>query len=466
MSERPVVSVCIPAFNAERFIREAVLSALSQQGPEIEVVVFDDASTDNTLAVLGDIRDSRLRVLRQTHTLGISQNRNSCIDAAQGEYLAWLDADDVLCNGALARGVAALERAPSAGLVHGGHHVMGDDGRPLPQWPQAFSVDTLEPGGNAFAELLLGNYVTASTVLVRRSCYRDVGGYEPALTRSGEDWEMWMRIALRRDLAYVATPLARYRRHGGSATAAAAGTRESVRRDRVAVDFALRHHAATGSGSSALLRDRAYYALAAKALLVGGRFHALGARAQAVVSTVAAARLAPSLARNREIWALAAAQARGDDYAAFRHGQSSLARIHEKLAGSRFAHSIEKLAIPNSVWENELASVASVVRRLVPRSARVAAVDKHDPTLLHLARRRGWHVPDLQLLPSGYPRDGAEAVAHLEALRVRGASHLVVPNHAFWWLEHYPELRTHLDACRALWSDGRCRIYELARPAA
>jgi hypothetical protein len=57
-------------------------------------------------------------------------------------------------------------------------------------------------------------------------------------------------------------------------------------------------------------------------------------------------------------------------------------------------------------------------------------------------------------------------VAHVEALRARGASHLVVPEHAFWWLEHYAELRTHLDACRALWADGSCRIYELARPAA
>jgi GT2 family glycosyltransferase len=461
-----MVSVCIPAFNAERFVREAVESALAQQGPTLEVIVFDDASTDATLAAVGEIRDPRLRVLRQQQTVGISSNRNSCIDAARGRYLAWLDADDVLCSDALALGVAVLERVPTVGLLHGAHHVIGDDGRSLPPWPQAFPVDTIEPGQAAFAELSLGNYVTASTVIVRSECYRELGGYEPGLTRSGEDWEMWMRIALRHDLAYVATPLACYRRHVSSATAAAAGTQEAVRRDRAAVNLALQRHMDTGATNTMAMRTRAYAALAAKALLAGGRSYAVGRRGHAIASTLAAFRLAPTLVRVRGAWALPAAQLRGDDYAAFRHGRSLLAHIHKTLAGSRFARSIEKLAIPDPGWEDEVARVATVVRRLVPRDARVAVVDKHDPTLLHLAGRRGWHVPDLRLSPGGYPRDGSEAIAHLEALRARGASHLVLPEHAFWWLEHYAELRGHLDTCRSLWSDDRCRIYELARPAA
>src|SRR5262249_9926465 len=135
------------------------------------------------------------------------------------------------------------------------------------------------------------------------------------------------------------------------------------------------------------------------------------------------------------------------------------------LAGTRFARSLEKLTVPDRAWDAELVAVAAVVRSLVPRQARVAAVDKHDPTLLHLAERRGWHVPDLRLL-TGYPRDGQEAVAHLEALRVRGASHLVLPSHAYWWLDHSRELAGHPEGCRTLWSDDHCRIYELAGEAA
>jgi GT2 family glycosyltransferase len=460
VTQSPVVSVCIPALNAAPFIKEAVESALGQPGPDLEVIVFDDASTDGTLAALAPIDDARLRVLRQLHTVGIARNRNDCVEEARGRYLAWLDADDVLCNGALARSVSILERQRRVALVHGAHHVIGDDGRSLPPWPQPFVDDTVENGADAFEELVLGNYVTASTVVVRRSCYAELGGYEHSLTRSGEDWEMWMRIARRYDLAYVATPQASHRRHDGSATAAAAGTRTAVERDRSVVDIAL------GSGADTdVLRARAYAALAAKMLVAGGRSYSSGDRSSAVRATLAAYRLTPPLARRLDAWALPLAQARGDDYGSFRHGRALLARIHDELAGSRFARTIEKLAIADPGWEEETARVAALLRRVLPRDARVAAVDKHDPTLLHLARRRGWHVPDLRLSPAGYPRDGRAALEHVEALRRRGASHLVLPEHAFWWLEHYAELRRHLDACPAVWADDRCRVYELAEVA-
>jgi glycosyltransferase involved in cell wall biosynthesis len=460
VTQSPVVSVCIPAFNAAPFIEEAVESALRQSEHDLEVIVFDDASTDGTLAALATFDDSRLRVLRQLHTVGISRNRNSCVDAARGRYLAWLDADDVLCDGALARSVSTFERLPHVALVHGAHHVIGDDGRSLPPWPQLFAEDTVESGSVAFDELVLGNYVTASTVVVRRSCYAELGGYEPLLTLSGEDWEMWMRIARRYDLAYIATPQASHRRHDRSATAADAGTRTAVERDRSVIDVAL------GSGADTdVLRGRASAALAAKMLLAGGRSYASGDRLSAVRATLAAFRLAPQLARCLDACALPLAQARGDDYGSFRHGRALLARIHETLAGSRFARTIEKLAIADPGWEEETARVAALLRRVLPRDARVAAVDKHDPTLLHLAKRRGWHVPDLRLSPAGYPRDGRAALEHVEALRQRGASHLVLPQHAFWWLEHYAELRRHLDACRSVWADERCRVYELAEVA-
>src|SRR5206468_151365 len=103
MSVEPRVTVCVPAFQAARFVREAVESALAQRGVDLEVVVFDDASTDGTIAALGGIDDARLRLFRQPANVGISQNRNSCIEVARGRYFAWLDADDVLCEGSLAR---------------------------------------------------------------------------------------------------------------------------------------------------------------------------------------------------------------------------------------------------------------------------------------------------------------------------------------------------------------------------
>jgi hypothetical protein len=201
-----------------------------------------------------------------------------------------------------------------------------------------------------------------------------------------------------------------------------------------------------------------------KALQAAGRAYAAGSTREALASTLTAYRLAPHLLASADALLLPPAQLRRDDYACFTHARALTANAHRLLSGSRFAQSLEKFAVPDPAWDDELAAVASVVRSCVPPRARVAAVDKHDPTLLHLAGRRGWHVPDLQLLP-GYPRDGAEAVAHLEALEARGASHLVLPSHAYWWLDHYVELAGHLDSCRAVWSDDHCRIYELAGSA-
>jgi hypothetical protein len=235
-----------------------------------------------------------------------------------------------------------------------------------------------------------------------------------------------------------------------------------VRHDRAVVDVALARHHAWGRPGGEQLRNRAYTALAVKALQAGGRAYAKGSTPEALASTLAAYRLAPHLLRSSDAWLLAAAQLRRDDYGCFTHARALMATAHRQLSGTRFAGSIEKLAVPDRAWDDELAAVAGVVRSCVPPRARVAAVDKHDPTLLHLAGRRGWHVPDLQLLP-GYPRDGAEAVAHVEALHARGASHLVLPSHAYWWLDHYAELAGHLDACRSVWSDDHCRIYELER---
>jgi hypothetical protein len=102
------------------------------------------------------------------------------------------------------------------------------------------------------------------------------------------------------------------------------------------------------------------------------------------------------------------------------------------------------------------------VRRVVPAGAEVAAVTKWDPTLLRLAARRGRNFPDRQ----AYPPDGRTAVAHLDALRGDGVTHLVLPCASFWWLEHYGELRAHLArTARAAWRDDDVAIFELRAAA-
>jgi glycosyltransferase involved in cell wall biosynthesis len=461
----PIVSVCIPAYNQGRYLREALESALAQSGPDLEVVVYDDASTDGTAELLASVRDPRVRSFRQHKRVGISLNRNSCLAVARGRYLAWLDGDDVYCRDALVIQTTTLERTPRAGLVHGNHHVIGDDGRTLPGWRPPFDQDVVESGGAAFRELTLSNYVTAPTVVVRRECYERVGGYSPALTRCGEDWEMWMRITLHYDLAYSAAPIASYRRHDASSSASATASGEQLLFDIGAIEtiFDYRRHQ-LGLPRDGRLRRRADAALAVKALLQSGRELAVGARRRALGTVLRAFVLAPWLLASRAAWPLATSIALDNEYENYKQTRALLARLHALLAGSRFARSIEKLAVVDPAWERSAEEVAEIVRTHVPNGQQIAVVDKHDPTLLHLCGRSGWHVPDLKLLPGGYPRDGQGAVEHLEALRVQGAGFFVLPDHAFWWLEHYAELRDHLESdCTPVWSDARCRIYQLAQ---
>jgi glycosyltransferase involved in cell wall biosynthesis len=462
MSPPPRISVCIPTFQRATQLRTALGSVLVQTRPDFEIVVYDDASSDETPQVVASVADARVRYFRQPRNVGISANRNSCLAVARGEYLAWLDADDVYEPDMLAVQSAVLERNPTVGLVHGAHHVIGADGRRLPDWEQPFSEDTVERGADAFRELVLSNYVAAPTVMVRRACYEQLGGYADELSRSGEDWEMWLRVALRYDIAYTATPLAFYRYHGASSSAATMATDERMRLDAAAVRRVLeREHDAIEDRER--VERRAHAALAIKALLHSGNMFTLGRRRDAAAAALFAFRLSSAARTTRHAPLLLASIARSDELGNYRHSKALLRRLYALVEDSFFARKIRKLAVPDPEWERTLTEIASTVRASVPRGKRIAVADKHDPTLLRLSGRRGWHFPDLRLLPSGYPEDSERAVQHLDVLRGRGADYIVFPSAAFWWLDHYDGLRRHLETDHhRVVADERCVIYELS----
>ena len=111
--------------------------------------------------------------------------------------------------------------------------------------------------------------------------------------------------------------------------------------------------------------------------------------------------------------------------------------------------------------------VRADTRRLLPPAARILIISKGDPDLLELEGQEAWHFPqdDLGNYAGHYPAESEEAIAHLEALRARGAGFLVIPSSAAWWLEHYEDLARHLDASyHRIWKSADCQIYELAGP--
>lgn len=207
------ISVVIPNYNYTRFVAQAVRSARDQTHRPHQIIVVDDGSTDNSIAVLRALEaecGGILQVIEQPNQ-GVSRARNRGIEAATGDLVGFLDADDYWHPEKLARQLALLSK-PAVGLVHTGISTVDVDGRPL-------GVDLSGMRGNILRThaLLRGTTILAgaSTALVRRECFDRLGAFEPALSTSA-DWDMWRRIGCHYDVEHAREPLVSYRLHGGA----------------------------------------------------------------------------------------------------------------------------------------------------------------------------------------------------------------------------------------------------------
>ena len=202
------VSVVIPAHNAETFIDETVDSALAQTHPDIEVIVVDDGSTDGTLARLACFGD-RIITVRQTNA-GVAAARNAGAAIATGEWIAFLDADDIWLPGK----IECQLRDAHAPLTYTNRLNIGARG----DLPEVQSDVTPMRKGDAFLPLLVeGNFITASSVMVRRDVFQQMGGFFEGLAGT-EDWDLWVRIAERHPVDCCREPLVRYRFHSAGAS--------------------------------------------------------------------------------------------------------------------------------------------------------------------------------------------------------------------------------------------------------
>jgi glycosyltransferase involved in cell wall biosynthesis len=203
------ISVIIPAYNYGRFVREAIDSALAQTYPALEVIVVDDGSTDDTAQILVGYGD-RIRVIRQQNQ-GVAAARNAGIAAARGEYLAFLDSDDVWKPRKLEHDIVRFKADPDLGLVHCGTETVDNTGRIL-----FVSLDGME-GWVATDLLRLDHQVIAapgSGTAVPKRVAEEIGLFDPALQPS-DDWDFCYRVATRYRVGFVPEVLVRYRLHGG-----------------------------------------------------------------------------------------------------------------------------------------------------------------------------------------------------------------------------------------------------------
>ncbi len=202
------VSVIIPTYNGEKFICQAIDSVLVQTFPHYEIIVVDDGSTDATWQVL-ETYGEKIRKFSKPNG-GPGSARNMGIRNARGSYLAFLDQDDQWLPDRLAAGVEILDNRPELALVYSDANICSAEGAIT-----GTTFSYVKPRrGKIFKHLYRNNFIANLTVLVRKSCFVELG----ELDQSGrmmisDDYNMWLRIAAHYPVEYIDRALARYRIH-------------------------------------------------------------------------------------------------------------------------------------------------------------------------------------------------------------------------------------------------------------
>jgi glycosyltransferase involved in cell wall biosynthesis len=208
----PLVSVIVPVYNGERFLRAALDSALAQTCQDFEIIVIDDGSKDSSGAIADEYaarHPEKFVVIHQANG-GLVVVRNAGLAVARGRYVALLDADDVWLPHHLAASIAVLEQRPEIGLVHANIERINTDGS------KTLSVKRFwNRGMDPFATVYLRReHVSCSTVVARRDLIERVGRFDVAFNRIGcEDRDLWLRCAFETEFFFIDDVHLRYRTH-------------------------------------------------------------------------------------------------------------------------------------------------------------------------------------------------------------------------------------------------------------
>lgn len=296
------VSVFVPCHNYGRYLRGCVDSVLGQEGVEVEVLILDDASGDDSEEVGRALAagDARVSYRRHARNDGHIATYNEGVAWARGTYVVLLSADDLLAPGALARATRLMDAHPGIGFTYG-RKIRFHDGEPLPPARATSGAGTSIPGWSWIAERCrrADNDIASPEVVVRAALHHRLGGYRPDLPHTA-DLELWLRLAAHGDVGVLDADQAYYRQHAASMQVSRHGSeliRLEQRRDAFA---ALLDQPGAVAGSAGRLRRRVVRRLAAEALWLAAGERARGRRASsdlllAFAREVGGARLGGSL---------------------------------------------------------------------------------------------------------------------------------------------------------------------------
>ena len=212
-----MVSVIIPSYQNGEELPQAVDSVLEQDFTNFEIIIVDNASTDDTSAICSQLllRDSRINVIRLEQNCGPAGARNAGVEKARGKYLAFLDADDVWLANKLGAQVAILENDPDVSLVFcdgilideqsGEERIISDINKVFKRPLGLTKIDDSKPvfylQGDARSELFRGNFINISSVLLRKDVFAALGGFDERCFGI-EDFDLWVRLTKRYQMVY------------------------------------------------------------------------------------------------------------------------------------------------------------------------------------------------------------------------------------------------------------------------
>ena len=225
--KKQLVSIITPSYNQGRFIEETINSVLGQDYPNIEYIVVDGASTDETLSVLKRY-ENRLKWISEKDR-GQSDAINKGFAMATGDVLAWLASDDTYFPGAISKAVEALQSDNKIGLVYGKGRYIDEAGRPLGEYPtEVFDYE----------RLAVSNYICQPSAFFTKEALKTCGGVDTGLTFA-MDYDLWMRMAKRVGFEYVEEYFSNFRLHKESKTVSA---KNAPRREKEALEAVMKYY--------------------------------------------------------------------------------------------------------------------------------------------------------------------------------------------------------------------------------
>ena len=242
-----LVSIIIPAYNIELYIEATIDSALRQTHFNIELIVVDDGSTDNTANIVQAIcnQDTRARLIKQKNT-GVSAARNTGFSASKGKYIAFLDGDDILHPDNIKLLLQKITTDETLGLVHSDYQIIDNNSRKINEYHHGLE-------GNVLDQLLLeggGRINCISGSLIKREVIENIGGFDSEFS-NGEDHEFGYRIANKYKIGRVPEITWYYRIHSGNAHS----NIDSLEKDAIATLIKAELH---GWFKSAAFRKKCY----------------------------------------------------------------------------------------------------------------------------------------------------------------------------------------------------------------